>query len=63
MQRWPVSAVALMALARLQEEAAFAHSTIIGTVFTYNPFRVGKEEGGPQTASGEPYDPEAWTAQ
>ncbi|MGA7103288.1 MAG: septal ring lytic transglycosylase RlpA family protein [Pseudolabrys sp.] len=54
--------VALMALARLQEEAAFAHSTIIGTVFTYNPFRVGKEEGGPQTASGEPYDPEAWTA-
>ncbi|MGA7018893.1 MAG: septal ring lytic transglycosylase RlpA family protein [Pseudolabrys sp.] len=34
----------------------------MGTVFTYNPFRVGNEEGGPQTASGEPYDPEAWTA-
>ena len=51
-----------MALASIQEEAAFAHATIIGTVSTYNPFRIGKEEGGPQTASGEPYDPEAWTA-
>ncbi|MDA9436682.1 hypothetical protein XH88_33785 [Bradyrhizobium sp. CCBAU 51627] len=28
----------------------------------YNPFRPGKEEGGPRTASGERYDPSAWTA-
>ncbi len=57
-----VKRVALMALASIQEEAAVAHATIIGTVSTYNPFRIGKEEGGPQTASGEPYDPEGWTA-
>ena len=57
-----VKRVALMALASIQEEAVIAHATIIGTVSTYNPFRIGKEEGGPQTASGEPYDPEAWTA-
>ena len=57
-----VKRVALMALASIQEEAVIAHATIIGTVSTYNPFRIGKEEGGPQTASGEPYNPEAWTA-
>jgi rare lipoprotein A len=34
----------------------------MGAVSTYNPFRGGKEEGGPQTASGELYDPLAWTA-
>lgn len=36
--------------------------TIVGTVSTYNPYRGGNEEGGAQTASGEPYDPAAWTA-
>jgi rare lipoprotein A len=36
--------------------------TIMGAVSTYNPFRGGREEGGPQTASGELYDPLAWTA-
>jgi rare lipoprotein A len=34
----------------------------MGAVSTYNPYRGGKEEGGPQTASGELYDPLAWTA-
>lgn len=34
----------------------------MGTVSTYNPYRDGIEEGGPQTASGELYDPAAWTA-
>lgn len=57
-----VKRVAVMALTRIQEEAVLAHATVVGTVSTYNPFRIGKEEGGPQTASGEPYDPEAWTA-
>jgi rare lipoprotein A len=54
--------VALMGLSGFQDAAAYAHATIVGTVSTYNPYRVGKEEGGPQTASGEPYDPAAWTA-
>ncbi|WP_271541582.1 septal ring lytic transglycosylase RlpA family protein [Bradyrhizobium sp. CCBAU 45321] len=34
----------------------------MGAASTYNPFKPGKEEGGPQTASGERYDPSAWTA-
>ena len=54
--------VAIANLQRIQHEAALARATVIGTVSTYNPFRPGKEEGGPQTASGEPYDPTAWTA-
>lgn len=49
-----VKRVALTALTRIQEEAVLAHATIVGTVSTYNPFRIGKEEGGRQTASGEP---------
>ncbi|MGB7279307.1 MAG: septal ring lytic transglycosylase RlpA family protein, partial [Pseudolabrys sp.] len=43
-------------------EAALSRTTIIGTISTYNPYRDGKEEGGAQTASGELYDPSAWTA-
>ena len=35
---------------------------IVGAASTYNPFKPGKEEGGPTTASGERYDPEVWTA-
>ena len=35
---------------------------IVGAASTYNPFKPGKEEGGPKTASGERYDPSAWTA-
>jgi len=35
---------------------------IVGTVSTYNPYREGCEEGDSQTASGEHYDPAAWTA-
>jgi rare lipoprotein A len=56
-------AIAVMALARIQDEAALAGMTIMGTVSTYNPFRDdGKLEGDPETASGELYDPDAWTA-
>ena len=54
--------VAMMGLSRIEHGAALTHSTIVGTVSTYNPYRDGNEEGGPQTASGEPYDPAAWTA-
>ena len=36
--------------------------SIVGTASTYNPYRPGKLEGGIETASGESYDPNAWTA-
>ena len=35
---------------------------IVGAASTYNPFKPGKEEGGPRTASGERYDLSVWTA-
>jgi rare lipoprotein A len=35
---------------------------ITGAASTYNPFRPGYGPGGKQTASGEDYDPAAWTA-
>jgi rare lipoprotein A len=35
---------------------------ISGIASTYNPFRSGYRSGGTETASGEPYDPAAWTA-
>jgi rare lipoprotein A len=35
---------------------------IMGIASTYNPFRPGYRSGGGETASGEPYDPTAWTA-
>jgi len=53
---------AFMGLPRIQSEAALNNATILGTVSTYNPYRDGIEEGGTQTASGELYDPAAWTA-
>ncbi|HZP70071.1 MAG TPA: septal ring lytic transglycosylase RlpA family protein [Pseudolabrys sp.] len=53
---------AILGLRRIQEEAALSGTTIIGTISTYNPNRDGKEEGGVLTASGELYDPSAWTA-
>jgi rare lipoprotein A len=54
--------IAMMELGRIQDEATLARATIVGTVSTYNPYRDGKQEGDPETASGEPYDPGAWTA-
>ncbi len=53
---------AMVGLPRIQEEAALSRTTIIGTISTYNPYRDSKEEGGARTASGELYDPAAWTA-
>ena len=35
---------------------------IVGAASMYNPFRPGYREGGPNTASGERYDPDAWAA-
>jgi rare lipoprotein A len=36
--------------------------TIVGTASMYDPFQPGYDEGGIETASGELYDPSAWTA-
>jgi len=41
---------------------AASGDAIVGAASTYNPFKPGKEEGGPKTASGERYDPSVWTA-
>src|SRR6185312_2505847 len=35
---------------------------IVGAASTYNPFRPGWREGGPNTASGERYEPSVWAA-
>jgi rare lipoprotein A len=35
---------------------------IVGAASMYNPFRPGWREGGPNTASGERYDPTVWAA-
>jgi rare lipoprotein A len=53
---------AMVGLPRIQEEAALSRTIIVGTISTYNPYRDGREEGGAQTASGELYNPSAWTA-
>jgi rare lipoprotein A len=41
---------------------AASGDAVVGAASTYNPFKPGKEEGGPSTASGERYDPKVWTA-
>lgn len=41
---------------------AATKTAIVGAASTYNPFKPGREEGGPSTASGERYDASAWTA-
>jgi peptidoglycan lytic transglycosylase len=46
----------------IQKHAAPTPATVVGVASTYNPYRYGIGSGGKQTASGEPYDPAAWTA-
>jgi peptidoglycan lytic transglycosylase len=41
---------------------ADSDETIVGAASMYNPFRPGWREGGPDTASGERYDPSVWAA-
>ncbi len=43
-------------------DAAGVGISIVGTASMYNPFRPGHDSGGIKTASGELYDPIAWTA-
>jgi rare lipoprotein A len=42
--------------------AAASGEAIVGAASTYNPFKPGWREGGPNTASGERYDPSVWAA-
>jgi rare lipoprotein A len=46
----------------IQKYAAPTPATVVGIASTYNPYRYGIGSDGKQTASGEPYDPAAWTA-
>ena len=41
---------------------AASGNAIVGAASMYNPFRPGWREGGPDTASGERYDPSVWAA-
>jgi rare lipoprotein A len=41
---------------------ATIRSDIVGIASTYNPLQPGYRSGGRETASGELYDPTAWTA-
>lgn len=41
---------------------AASGAAIVGAASTYNPFKPGWREGGPNTASGERYDPKVWAA-
>jgi rare lipoprotein A len=45
-----------------KSDAAAERHAIVGIASEYNPFQPGYREGGPETASGERYDPSAWTA-
>jgi rare lipoprotein A len=47
---------------RNKPDDAAASGAIVGIASEYNPFHPGYREGGPETASGERYDPSAWTA-
>jgi rare lipoprotein A len=42
--------------------SAASGDAIVGAASMYNPFRSGWREGGPNTASGEQYDPSVWAA-
>ena len=63
-----VFACSSAAMARSRSEPSYAanraahDASIVGTASTYNPYRPGNREGGIETASGERYNPSAWTA-
>ena len=50
------------ATSRTETRGAGVAATIEGAASTYDPAKPGKQEGGKETASGERYDPNAWTA-
>jgi rare lipoprotein A len=46
----------------IQKYAAMMRAAVVGAASTYNPYLEEKGSYEKQTASGEPYDPVAWTA-
>ena len=56
------SSVAISATESKNWNAIASGPTIVGAASTYNPYRHDRQSGGPATASGELYDPTAWTA-
>lgn len=54
--------LATLETARTRPAPALMREPIVGIASMYNPFRPGMPSGGAETASGEPYDAEAWTA-
>lgn len=60
-QSWPLRS-AVMAHKQNKENASVSNVTLLGTASTYNPYQPGYRSGGAETASGEQYDPAAWTA-
>jgi rare lipoprotein A len=60
--RFLLKLVSVMGLQRIKEHVALRHVTIIGTASTYNPYRGGSNAKNVATASGDTYDPTAWTA-
>ena len=47
---------------RCATAGASVSGSIVGAASMYDPFQPGYDEGGIETASGELYDPMAWTA-
>jgi peptidoglycan lytic transglycosylase len=54
--------VAILKLPQIEEYAALTDGIYVGIASTYSPNHNGTDSDPVQTASGEPYDPAAWTA-
>ena len=54
--------LAVRAKSLIQKYAALTPAPVVGIASTYNPYVDGNGSDDKQTASGEPYDPAAWTA-
>jgi rare lipoprotein A len=59
----PTAEISATGIGAVIARALSAGATVTGVASTYNPFRASDvSAGGKETASGERYDPNAWTA-
>jgi rare lipoprotein A len=59
----PTTEISATGIGAVIARALSAGATVTGVASTYNPFRASDvSAGGAETASGERYDPNAWTA-
>jgi len=59
----PTAEISATGIGAVIARALSAGATVTGVASTYNPFRASDvSAGGAETASGERYDPNAWTA-